>query len=394
MNFPDGNAEEFLMSELPYLAERYDNIRIYPIYKGLKSNQRKLPNNVKVINHNYTYENGFKWMSFLQIIYTLGVIFYKDARFYGFIKTIKNVKSWLIYSNKILVMHHFLKTDLNNIINPVFYSYWSLDWLSVFALKDFGRNKELLARMLGIDVYEERHHNGFIPWRRFSLEGAKLLLPNSEKSLEFVKFNHKGLKLERSYLGIQDINEDNIEKGEIVLLSSSRLIRIKRVDFIADLISQLSNKIVWKHWGNEGSEKAQILTRVNELLPKDRFQFFNHQKDVKELYKFYNSNPSAIFIHLSTTEGLPTSLIEAACMGLPIICTDAGGSNEVVENGVNGFVVPVEFDISELALMLDNLIEDENLRRKFGMASRRIWEAKFSAKSVYPSFHKKHLLSY
>ena len=391
MNFPDGNSEEFLMAELPYLLKEFDEIRVYPIYPGTIENQRRLPDRVKVIHHGVQVEDRFSLVLFMNNFIKLVSVFFLDLSYYGVLKIMKNIKYWFIYSNKILAMHEFLKYEIEGVPASAFYSYWSLDWLSVFSIKDFRKEKTLVSRMLGIDVYEERHSNGFVPWRRFSLKGAKVLVPNSLKSLQYVKSKHPGLIVRQGYLGSIDINTTIVEQNELVLLSSSRLIDLKRVHLIPSIIIELSEPIKWKHWGDEGQARERVLMKANSLLEKDSFEFNRHRSNVNELYKFYNENNNAIFIHLSTTEGLPTCLVEATSMGFPIICTDAGGSNEVVENGVNGFVVPVDFKIDEVVKLLESLICDSDMRSKFGKASREIYLKKFVANKIYAKFLKENL---
>lgn len=83
----------------------------------------------------------------------------------------------------------------------------------------------------------------------------------------------------------------------------------------------------------------------------------------------------------SYREGLPKSLVEAAACGLPIVTTDAPGCREVVEDGVNGFLVPVK-DSSALAEALRKLIADAGLRQRMGTASRAKVLAEFSQEKV------------
>ena len=147
------------------------------------------------------------------------------------------------------------------------------------------------------------------------------------------------------------------------------------------------------HWGDEGRDKVRAFSAAKSFLNESTYQFYPHESDVSKLYDFYNEHNNAIFIHLSETEGLPTSLIEAASMGFPIICTDAGGSREVVSHGVNGFVLPINFQIEEAVQSINKLLASKALREQFGIASRRIWEQNFSADNNYPDFIKRHILN-
>ncbi len=71
----------------------------------------------------------------------------------------------------------------------------------------------------------------------------------------------------------------------------------------------------------------------------------------------------------SYREGLPKALLEAASAGLPIVTTDTPGCREVVEDGLNGFLVPPR-DTSLLVKRLLELIENPELRSRFGKAGR------------------------
>ena len=57
-------------------------------------------------------------------------------------------------------------------------------------------------------------------------------------------------------------------------------------------------------------------------------------------------------------------------MGLPIVTTDTPGCNEVVKNGVNGFLVPVQ-DSAALAEAIVCLVEQPEFRQRFGRISRQ-----------------------
>ena len=80
-------------------------------------------------------------------------------------------------------------------------------------------------------------------------------------------------------------------------------------------------------------------------------------------------------------EGIPRVLLEGASMGLPIVTTDSPGCNEVVEDGVNGFLVPVH-DSPALVEAILRLIEQPELRRRFGRISRQRAVAQFDLSVV------------
>jgi glycosyltransferase involved in cell wall biosynthesis len=69
-------------------------------------------------------------------------------------------------------------------------------------------------------------------------------------------------------------------------------------------------------------------------------------------------------------EGIPRVLLEAAAMGLPLVTTDSPGCNDVVEDGVNGWLTPAR-DPSALCKAILNLLEQPAIRRRFGRVSRQ-----------------------
>lgn len=83
----------------------------------------------------------------------------------------------------------------------------------------------------------------------------------------------------------------------------------------------------------------------------------------------------------SYCEGTPRILIEAAAMEKPIVATDIAGCRGLVENGVNGLLVPVK-DVMALVEALEKLIMDSELRIKFGKAGREIVLKEFDEKIV------------
>lgn len=83
----------------------------------------------------------------------------------------------------------------------------------------------------------------------------------------------------------------------------------------------------------------------------------------------------------SYREGLPKSLLEAAASGLPIVTTNAIGCRDVVEDGVNGYLVPVK-ESAPLATALKKLIENSSLRVEMGKKGRQRAEIEFSSERV------------
>ena len=84
-----------------------------------------------------------------------------------------------------------------------------------------------------------------------------------------------------------------------------------------------------------------------------------------------------VYMMSSVFEGLPIALLEAMSCGLPVVCTNAGGTGEVMRDGVDGALVPVD-EPMKMVDQIAALIEDPTLRQRMGVASRKRVEEAFS----------------
>ena len=75
-------------------------------------------------------------------------------------------------------------------------------------------------------------------------------------------------------------------------------------------------------------------------------------------------------------EGAPRKLIEPMALGIPCVTTDSGATREVIEDGVNGFVVP-DGDLDQLVRRLEQLIVDRELYQTFSDRARETVAEKF-----------------
>ena len=91
---------------------------------------------------------------------------------------------------------------------------------------------------------------------------------------------------------------------------------------------------------------------------------------------------AAVYCLPSKNEGLPMSVLEAMARGVPTVATAVGGVPQVIEDGVNGFLVSVD-DIETLSKRLIALLESTTLRETVGVASRETILRSFSvARSI------------
>lgn len=94
-----------------------------------------------------------------------------------------------------------------------------------------------------------------------------------------------------------------------------------------------------------------------------------------------------VYIQPSKFEGMSNSILEALASGLPIITTAVEGNADLVTPGHNGFLVDYG-DTTGLAKAIITLIQEPKLRRKMGINSREMAEAKFSMSALFDDYQR------
>ena len=84
-----------------------------------------------------------------------------------------------------------------------------------------------------------------------------------------------------------------------------------------------------------------------------------------------------VFVHPSLRDGMPNALLEAMACGKAVIATPVGGTVDVLEDGVNGWTVPVS-DADALANKIQAVLEDETESRRRGKSARETIVNKFT----------------
>jgi len=104
--------------------------------------------------------------------------------------------------------------------------------------------------------------------------------------------------------------------------------------------------------------------------------WLGHRDDILELTAM-----SDIYVLPSYREGVPRTLLEAASMAKPIVTTNTVGCREVVKDGENGFLVPVQ-DSKSLAKKIEYLLTHENERKIMGENGRILAINEFDIKRI------------
>jgi glycosyltransferase involved in cell wall biosynthesis len=171
-----------------------------------------------------------------------------------------------------------------------------------------------------------------------------------------------------------------LDESGLVVTMVSRILRAKGVlDFAAAarMVREAEPGIAFLLVGPADADSLDALT-ADELKELDRsVTWIGPRRDVKELLAL-----SDVFVFPSFyREGIPRVLLEAASMGLPLVAAAGPGSNDVVEDGVNGLLVPPR-DAAAIADAVLRLARAPDLRARFSREARECAVAQFDLSVV------------
>lgn len=169
--------------------------------------------------------------------------------------------------------------------------------------------------------------------------------------------------------------------GAPVVLLAARMLWDKGVGVLVEAARQLKSEIQVRvalagdpDPGNPASVSRQTLENWHA---EGVIEWWGWQSDMPTIY-----NQSHI-VALPTMygEGVPTTLLEGAACGRPLIASDMPGCRQVVRDGFNGFLVPPD-DAAALAQAIKRLVCDPALRGRMGIASRQLVLERFTHAQV------------
>jgi glycosyltransferase involved in cell wall biosynthesis len=279
---------------------------------------------------------------------------------------------------------HSIKCALHYTAKPLVYASLSASFLKIPYIPTitglagpFSGNRRIIRKIVTL-LY------------RFSLRSShKIIFQNTEdrnfflakKITELQKtiiVNGSGIDLDKFRCGLYD----SPPKDKIVFLMCSRLSKAKGVEYYVNAARHIRKKYphtLFRLAGPFDSDKLAICKKEVEKWQKEGIiEYIGVSDSVeKEISKAH------VIVYPSYyMEGIPKSLIEAAAMSRPIITTDNVGCRDVVQNNVNGFLIPTKNSeiLIETCERFIKMSDEE--RERFGTASRQIALEKFDGKKI------------
>lgn len=392
--------EIFLSKEIPHLKdkfhvifisrdrEKYNNVTIES-GEGVKSYVIDDPHAKKLNWMVNLFFSLFKPEVWKELIY---LIRKKSFSFITVRKLLFYSASSAIDSKKIIDI--IRENNISSGEQILFYSYrMNTGALTIIKAKKYYKAAKCIARAHGVDLYEYRHENNYIPFRRKILKELATLYCISKDGKNYVDrypFDHCKVEVSRlgtKDCGIESVGAPAVSENKPVIVSCSRISPEKRIEKIVDALSMIDEEIHWVHIG--GGDKLDVLKMYAQeklgVKTKVSYELVGNMEN-NEVTKFYETHYIDGFVNVSSVEGIPVSIMEACSFGIPIIATDVGGTGEVVKDNYNGYLLPADFSNELLSSTIVALLKNKSKTKQLRKNARVEWEDHYNEHRNYQLF--------
>jgi len=267
----------------------------------------------------------------------------------------------------------------------VAYTYWL--GAATAALRSAWATTPVVSRVHGGDLFWERHSPPVVPMQRSAVRSADAVASVSEEGARYLRRRYPddtGRIVVRR-LGI--VNTAGIappsDDGGCRLISVSSLTDVKRPGLLAESVCRFAETrptVTWRHYGSGPllPEVERILEKAPPSLHTELVGFVPHAEVLRDL----TSGPWDAFLNVSSSEGVPVSLMEAQSAGVPVVATRVGGTDEVVDAQLDELVAATAGP-PEIAEAIRRAVERPPAERD---DRRARWGARYDATRNYAEF--------
>lgn len=190
---------------------------------------------------------------------------------------------------------------------------------------------------------------------------------------------HTGITPPVSSRGSQKTRELlGLAQGTPVVLFAGLLSRRKGVLELVDaaaLVLKAIPQAVFLLAGADGGCERQVRARIRELRIGSGVRLLGYRRDCADLLACCD-----MVVMPSKADPLPVSVLEAIHAGKPVVATRSGGCEEMIEDGISGYLVPVD-DVAQMADRIINVLGDTSGAQAMGQRGRERAESLFSLAS-------------
>jgi glycosyltransferase involved in cell wall biosynthesis len=168
--------------------------------------------------------------------------------------------------------------------------------------------------------------------------------------------------------------ELNIGPHDVVIGAVGRLEPQKRFDLLIEAAAALrlqhpSLRVVI---AGDGSLRGELTAHIARAGVQDTVRLLGHHRNIPRLHHALD-----LLVQTSDYEGTPNVVLEAMALGTPVVATAAGGTAELLEDGVHGVVIPCG-SATTVRDAVDGMLRDSAARRRLAASARRRVEGPLS----------------
>ena len=226
-----------------------------------------------------------------------------------------------------------------------------------------------------------------IPMYKFGIRKAqKVFFQNSENrefmlSRNMVKGEHD--LLPGSGVNLSQYHAFEYPKGDTVeFLFVARVMKEKGIDQYLEAAEHITKKYPWTHFHICGTCEPEYSGNLDELQKKGVVIYHGQVKDMVKMYEMASCTIHPTYY----PEGLSNVLLESSACGRPIITTNRSGCREVVDDGVNGYVVHEKDSVDLIEKIEKFLAKSVEERKEMGLAGRTKVEKEFNRAIVVKKY--------
>ncbi len=204
--------------------------------------------------------------------------------------------------------------------------------------------------------------------RNFSYKYTRKLVVQTSGNKRYYESNLHSNKIAVIPNGVSEnlqMERKVFEKArENIILNVGAFRKGKAQDVLIRAFAKIPNIDLRLIFVGDGANLAHCRILAKELGIAEKVEFLGAKKNVSDYYKM-----AQMFVFTSKHEGFPNALLESLYFGVPSISTNCPhGPSDLIEDGINGFLVPVG-DVDALALKIEELMRSTELQEKFRNAA-------------------------
>lgn len=385
--------DAYLLSEVTELAANFDKVVVISASTG-HDGKVEVPTNVEV--HNLTLDIDFAdKLASVQLLFrgfyinellNIGLIYKRNLN-------VALAKAITIYAAKAVKARRFINKLLHKLncsqYDIYMYCYWNFEVALAASLLGKKHPIKLIVRNHSLDLYFDRMPENYQPFRRFVFLNSSLFVFISGQGEKYFFDKHAIPAQLHNRAIVNRIGSPNTQLNytpafnRIVLLSNAWIQPLKRIDLLVEALALIDDiEIEWIHVGDDyGTGRFPALKQFTadklDNKPNIKYNFLGRVTQA-QLFDIYVQHKINLFINLSTTEGTPVSMMEAISFGVPVIGTSVGGVPEIVEDRVNGMLLPAELNSNDVAAKIKEWYYlPESEKAAMAANARAVWLEKF-----------------